>query len=331
MTNQQIQQLLATLGSDTHQLVETHISWVILGKDFVYKLKKPLAFGFLDFSTLEQRKYYCNRELILNNRLSQGVYLEVLPVCYDDGEYQIGDQGTVVDYALKMRRLDTNQQMNIRLEEKRVSPANMQALAKELAIFHQSADRITAPVSWEQQYEDFADILSVKNTLSLIEGYDTTTQLKESCQQAQHFLRQHQHRIIERQQLGFLIDGHGDLHSGNIFLLTPPVIFDCIEFNDQLRQLDILNELAFLCMDLHYYQQQHLESPFLLSYRQLFEAFFTEEDWALFQYYKWYRANVRLKVYLLAAQGKEIVSPELKEQVHQRWELFKFFSLSFPK
>ena len=325
MSNQQIQQLLATLGSHTHQLVETHISWVFLGKDFVYKLKKPLSFGFLDFSTLEQRKYYCNRELMLNNRLSHGVYLEVLPVCCDNGEYQIGGIGTVVDYALKMKRLDTNEQMNVRLENQRVSSDDMQALAKELAIFHQSAKRITTPVSWEQQYEDFADILSVKNTLSQLEGHDITTQLKSSCQQAQLFLRKHQHRIIERQQLGFLIDGHGDLHSGNIFLLSPPIIFDCIEFNDQLRHLDILNELAFLCMDLHYHQQQHLELPFLQSYRQLYEVFFTEEDWSLFQYYKWYRANVRLKVYLLTAKNKEIVPPALKEQVHRLWELFKSY------
>lgn len=322
MKQEDIQQLLATLGKTEYELEETHISWVLLGPQWAYKIKKPLQFDFLDFSTLAQRKHYCEREVELNNRLSEGIYQAVLPVRQSDGKFRLGEEGQIVDYAVQMKRMDSDQRMDLRLQAGSVGEREMQQLAGQLSAFHQRAESIQQPVSIKQQFEDFADILSARTMLEELHGKAAGKHLAESVGRAKSFLAQHAKRMEARQTAGFVVDGHGDLHGRNIFLLDPPVIFDCIEFNDELRHIDILDELAFLCMDLHYHQQPQLEAALLQAYRKRHEVFHTPEDWQLFRYYKWYRANVRLKVNLLRAEGEAPVGDELKGLIRRFWGLY---------
>lgn len=322
MKQEDIQQLLATLGEAEYELEETHISWVLLGPQWAYKIKKPLQFDFLDFSTLEQRQYYCQREIELNNRLSEGIYQQVLPVRHHEGNFHLGEQGVIVDYAVQMKRMDSAKRMDLQLEAGQVGEKDLYQLATQLSDFHQRAAPIRQPISVEQQFADFADLRSARSVLEELHGKAAGQRLEESVQQAKRFLPQHAERMKARQAAGFVVDGHGDLHSRNIFLLDPPVIFDCIEFNDKLRHIDILDELAFLSMDLQYHGQPQLETALLQAYRQRHEVFHTPEDWQLFCYYKWYRANVRLKVNLLRAEEEAAVDAGLKELIRRFWELY---------
>ncbi len=284
------------------ELIETHISWVLLTKNFAYKIKKPIQYSFLSFSTLEKRKFYCEKEVRLNNRLTENVYLGVVPILLHEGQWRIeGKEGKIVDYAVKMKRLDNNKRMDVLLKKGIVTKKQMDQLADQLSGFHAFTDSIEKEISVHSMWLDFADILVVKKFLSEQLGKHVGKKIKAAVAFAKKFLNNHKDRFEERQKIGFTIDGHGDLHSRNIFLLDEPVIFDCIEFNDHFRQVDVLSEIAFFCMDLDFYEQRELEMHFLKNYLIKYPCIFTDEDQLIFEYYKLYRANVRTKVNALKA------------------------------
>ncbi len=310
MTAEQIQQLIASKNfpnsASSVRLLETHISWVLLTDEYAYKIKKPLKFSFLDFSSLDQRKYYCERELVLNRRLAPMVYLQVLPIrAKDEGLFIGGDEGQIIDYTLQMKQLDNNRLMSKLLKEGSVSSTDMVDLAGILAHFHRHADRCTQPLDIQKQWQDFADMLHVKTTLGKLIGQDFTSLMEASVKFSQAFLKQHEPRLRERYEKGFCVDGHGDLHARNIFLLEQPVVFDCLEFDDHLRQEDLLAELGFLCMDLDYHGQSLLADHFLKAYLQHYLCIENEEDQKILLYYKLYRANVRMKVSALPLQNQK--------------------------
>ena len=311
--------LLATLDMTSKapaQLIETHISWVILTQQYVYKIKKPVHFNFLDFSSQAIRKYYCEQEVRLNNRLSQGVYLQVVPI-YRKNEKSIGfgfTSGQVIGHAVKMKRLESEKQMDNLLREKKVTLDDMLLLADQLATFHrQASTKGPAPALADLQ-ADFADIEAIIPIVRDQLGKSAAAIIQDGIVFSSQFLAQHLARIQERHRLGFFVDGHGDLHSRNIFLLEEPIIFDCIEFNDQLRYLDILNELAFLCMDLEAWKQPELGVFFLEAYQEKHQVFVQAEDQLIFLYYKWYRANVRLKISGLTSASTHNEKSLIKEQ-----------------
>lgn len=284
------------------QVIETHISWVLLTEHFAFKIKKPLQYSFLSFTSLEKRKFYCEKEVLLNRRLTENVYLGVVPIRKHMGKCSIdGKEGEIIDYAVQMKKLDNERRMDILLQKGLVTKKHMEQLADKLAGFHAFTDSIEGELLVYNLWLDFADLLKVESFISKKLGEAAAQKLTEIVRFSKSFLNQHEKRIIERHQQGFTIDGHGDLHSRNIFLLEEPVIFDCIEFNDHFRQVDVLNELAFFCMDLDYYKQQELEIHFLKHYQIKYPCIFNEADRLLFQYYKLYRANVRCKVNALKA------------------------------
>jgi aminoglycoside phosphotransferase family enzyme len=331
MNKDSIQFLTKTLGEAQFELIETHISWVLLGEKLAYKIKKPVQFDFLDFSSLENRKHFCERELLLNQRFSKGMYLAVLPITQEgESHFTISGSGTVVDYALQMRRMDSARQMDKCLLRKQVTPVQMAELAQEIATFHQQATIIYNPIPVETHIHEFSDILSIQSILAVHLGPAISRQLEAEVTKAQQYLKGAASHMVQRHQQGFVVDGHGDLHSRNIFMLSPPVLFDCIEFDDKMRQVDLLDELAFLCMDLRYHQQEELEAPFLKAYRKTREIFHTAADRALFTYYKWYRANVRLKVNLLGLSEKKAITANQQEAVKRLWQLFTHYGKLIP-
>ncbi len=339
MTEVQIKQLLTSGAfadySESLELVETHISWVILTAEFAYKIKKPLDFSFLDFSTLEKRYHYCLRELKLNQRLAPSIYLAVVPIRVNAGGIPEldGPEGQVIDYAVKMKRLDRRYQMDVLLTKEQVTKSQMQQLADQLAHFHAHADRVDTPFDMDQMQSDFADIRQLNPLIAASFGQKAVEVINEAINFSAHFLQQHMSRFQERQQKGFIVDGHGDLHTENIFLLDEPVIFDCIEFSDELRQVDVLNELAFLCMDLEANNRIDLANYFLMAYLKRYPAIFDEVDQLIFQYYKLYRTNVRLKVNLYkgmqSANSKQ--SQEHMDLAIQYFMLLKKYLSSFTK
>lgn len=282
-------------------LEETHISWVIVGKKNVFKIKKPLKLSFLDFSSLARRKKYCERELYLNQRFSP-IYLNVLPVRRDNNRWNIGESaGTIVDYVVHMKRLSSTKRMDKLLKAKKVTSKHIGSLAKVISSFHRNAKRVRKPFHLRTAQEDFNDVGSVSRLARKYIGVDAANVIKESISWSNTFLKRHQGRIAERINSGFYRDLHGDLHSGNIFLYAKPILFDCIEFNDSYRQIDLINEIAFFCMDLEAFGRMGLSQHFLKEYQRRSNCFQTDEDYLLMKYYKCYRANVRAKVHALSA------------------------------
>lgn len=317
--------------TETLQLIETHASWVLLGDSYVYKIKKPMHFSFLDFSTLDKRKACCEMEVELNRRLAPGMYLGVLPVIQEKDQVSIGkDSKDVVDYAVWMRRMDEGRQLDLLMDAGKVSSGDIRKLAEVLARFHLKANPVMTSETWKELYEVFADLSVVQPYLEAELGIKSGALIPEVNQWVRDFLFQVQGRIEERKEEGFIIDGHGDLHCRNIFLLDVPIIFDCIEFSEELRTLDMLNEAAFLCMDLERFGRQDLARVFMDHYEARTRVIQSNTDRQLFLYFKMYRANVRLKVHCLhqleGASGGQEKEQELK-LISRYFELFREYYL----
>jgi len=283
---------------------ETHISWVILTRRFAFKIKKPLKLSFLDFSTIELRKGKCERELLLNRRFSD-IYLSVSPIYLVGGKWIIGgDHRTaVVDYCVVMRRMAVSKRLDNLLRKDTVKVKAMEALASQVAFFHNKAERIFIPFDIEKTRNTFKDIHTIVEVASNNSKNQVREIIKRSIDWSDTFLEKSRDRMQQRIDHGLRRDVHGDLHSANIFLYTKPVLFDCIEFNDEFRQIDVLYEIAFLCMDLERFHHKRLAETFLNEYKKHFAAFQEREDDFIFMYFKCLRANIRAKVHAL--QGKQ--------------------------
>jgi hypothetical protein len=323
MTKNDILQLCADdympVGEPCQALMETHISWVLLSENFAFKIKKPVSYTFVNFSSLEKRQYSCQRELLLNRRLAPDVYLDVVSIFQSKGRFTFrsGDPSAeVADFAVCMRRLDNARRMDVLLLAGAVTIPDMARLGSSLVSFHLQAERLPTLRSQKAMQADFNDLLTVSDFVGASLGEQEAKVLTRVVAFSDRFLARHYLRLEQRHVAGFYLDGHGDLHSRNIFLLdSSPVIFDCIEFNDDFRHLDVLSELAFLCMDLDHFGSSHLASTFISAYQQLYPCFLTEEDEMLFQYFKIYRANVRLKVYALKARSGQKDIAEVSEYI----------------
>ncbi len=305
-------------------LKETHISWVILGPDRVYKIRKPIRYSFLDFSTLVKRKIDCEKELALNRRFSPEVYLAVTPVAQDGQSFHLGEgAGEVIDYAVEMKRIDSERQLDVLLRNNLVSEAHIEMLATTLAAFHKSAERIYTGSTSHLLWLDFADILKVESVIQTHLGDAAAVLLRETILHAQIIIQGLGERVEERLQLGFTRDVHGDLHTRNIFLVEKPVLFDCLEFNDHLRQVDLLSEIAFLGMDLHAFGREDLWLVFLKKYKVELPLILNAQDEQLLRWYRWYRANVRFKVNAL----RMLQDPKEDIQVLKKcWNEYLFFA-----
>lgn len=336
MTTEQIHDIAARgayLGPrGPAQVLETHISWVLLTPTYAFKIKKPLRLSFLDFSTLEQRRHYCQQEVTLNRRLAPDLYLGILAVQPDENALlSIGplwEQRPLLDYAVWMHRLDNSRQMDSLLGQSAVGHRDMETLAEQLAAFHRkyALTGADAPGETADEYrDDFEDLFAHEPTARRLLGDTATARFDIWRQLERQFLETHQRRLNERARDGFWVDGHGDLHARNIFLLpTGPVVFDCIEFSSHLRRSDVLNELAFLAMDLEARGHAPLAQVFMSAYRRHWPCIENAEDDRIFLYFKYYRANVRLKIALL--QWAQTPTSEAEKAARQYWALLEQYA-----
>jgi aminoglycoside phosphotransferase family enzyme/predicted kinase len=275
-------------------LVQTHISYVFLVGEFAYKVKKPLNLGFLDYSTLERREYFCRREVELNRRLCPDLYLGVVPIVAVGDGFRVGGEGRRVEWAVEMRRLQEDRLLSNLLEVDRVEPEQIERIARRLAEFHARAatggeiDLYGQPRTIRRNTdENFAQLLPfVGRTIS-------AAQLARLRAYTDSFLNENRPLFAKRVGEHRIRDCHGDLHAGSICLADDLCIFDCIEFNDRFRYGDVLAEVAFLAMDLDRYGRADLSWRFVDAYRR---ASGDDCPDRLLDFYKCYRAVVRAKV-----------------------------------
>jgi len=277
------------------ELVETHASWVFLGENRVWKVKKPVDFGFLNFTTPERRRAACDAEVALNSRLAPETYRGVVPVTRDaTGHHQVGGTGEVVDYAVEMARLDDDQRADILLERGKLSREHVESLAQALAAFHSrmpTDERIAAFGSPDKILTNVRENFSqTENTLL---EYLDPEQARELEARQVRFVEEHRELFISRMIGGRVRDGHGDLRLEHVYLQPEPTIIDCIEFNERFRYGDVCSDVAFLSMDLARAGRVDLGEHLLLTYASAADDF---ELYRLVDFYEGYRAFVRGKV-----------------------------------
>ncbi|MGR9035237.1 MAG: bifunctional aminoglycoside phosphotransferase/ATP-binding protein [Gammaproteobacteria bacterium] len=280
------------------RIIETHISWVLLTGKIAYKIKKPVNFGFLDFSTLEKRRFFCEEELRLNRRLAANLYLDVVPVTGDPDLPEMDGTGDAIEYAVRMRQFPEGKILSELAETGELDHDHIDQIVDAVAEFHDRIER-AADTSvygdsgiikkwFEENFDHIGQHLTDPAKLSRLRAVQNWGHTE--------WLRRKELMRLRKQQ-GFVRECHGDLHLGNMTVIDGKVtLFDCIEFNPLLRWIDVISEVAFLVMDL--LQSGHEE----LGYRFLNRYMYHTGDYAglvLLPYYLVYRALVRAKVSLL--------------------------------
>jgi len=233
------------------KLVETHISWVFLTGDFAYKLKKPLDLGFLNFSELKQREFYCHEELRLNSRTAPEIYLEVVPVCGSPKEPRVHGEGEAFEYAVRMKQFCETGLLDRQLREGTLGAPRVISLAEKVADLHAKI-----AVSTEEDPYGTPDSVrrwALENFQQLeakLQHPDRLERLAGLKRWTQNWLEEQTELLAARKQGGFVRECHGDLHLGNVTEVEGEVLlFDGIEFNDEIRWIDVINEMAFLFSD----------------------------------------------------------------------------------
>jgi len=277
------------------ELIETHISWVILTGSFVYKLKKPLDLGFLDFSSLDKRRSCAEAEVRLNQALAPGIYLGVVPVTGSRDQPHLEGDGPVLDWAVKMVQFPQQAQLDRIMVSGGLSPAQMDAFAHRIAQFHQSAERVGESETFgnpDAVFEPVAEnFRQIRDSGVLTRDHPLLSELEQWSRTLWQALIPD---FIERKRLGFIRQCHGDLHLRNLaWIEDQPVAFDCIEFNPNLSRIDVLSDVAFLVMDLQDRGETALANRFLNEYLQGSGDY---EQLQILPFYLAYRALVRAKV-----------------------------------
>lgn len=306
------------------ELVQTHISFIILTDSYVYKIKKAVNLGFLDFSTIEKRHFYCLQELELNRRLSPDIYLGLLEIRKREGHFFYDGKGELVDYAIKMRRIPEDLMMLNLLKAGAVDLKMVGDVARTIADFHMDAQRGDA-------ISDFGkpEIIreNIKENFLQTERYIGKTVSHEKYyaikNYALDFINQNGSLFKKRMDEGKIRDCHGDIHMEHVCIADKIYIYDCIEFNDRFRYGDVASDIAFLAMDLDFHEEKKLSDGFVERY---IKASGDKEIMLLIDFYKGYRACVRAKV-----DSFELDDPNLSEEEKEEAGKIasKYFNLAF--
>ena len=306
--------------------VQTHISWVFLLDDEVFKIKRPVSLGFLDFSSLEQRRAACQAEVRLNDRLAPGIYLGVEPVrLASDGRHRLFADGRVVDWAVHMIRLPDRERADVRLKSKRFSAADVERVAAVLSRFHERTRCDSATAAFGTVEVIGRNVLeNFTQTADASDAFIPPREADEIRAYQLEFLQKNASRFEVRAKMGRVRDGHGDLRLEHVYLRANGelAILDCIEFNERFRFADVCADLAFLSMDLADHDAPEL-SELLLAYYARESGDY--DLFALVDFYQSYRAFIRGKISAMLARDP---SADVEARERAALEARRFFLLA---
>lgn len=294
-------------------LIETHISWVFLTGEYVYKIKKPINLGFLDFSSLEKRHQYCDLELALNKRLAPNYYLQVIPITGSYSQPVLNGKDCPIEYAVKMRQFPQQAQLDRMLAENKLNFHHMDLLAKKISEFHQQIQVANQNHSYGELTHIHTPVLNcfsdILNHLHNVKDIKRVNELKNWSEKKFLNLR---NVFLQRKNQGFIRECHGDLHLRNIAITDEEVIaFDGIEFSEDIRWNDVMSEIAFLIMDLQDHGQTALASHFLNGY---LESTGDYSGLLVMRYYLLYRAVVRAMISCIRLEQKNLSADDIKTE-----------------
>jgi uncharacterized protein len=305
-------------------LRETHISLLFLTGNFAYKVKKPVDFGFLDFTSLEKRKYFCGREVVLNRRLAPDLYLGVVAITDDRGRIGLDAAGETIEYAVKMKQIPEELLMGRLLEKGRVTPGMIDALSEKLIRFYEVAET-------SETIAGFGRADRVKQDTD--ENFEQTERYVGVALSREVFsaIRERTNEFLEKEKSLFerriasqkIRDCHGDLRMEHIAFGEEIVIFDCIEFNQRFRYTDLAADIAFLSMDLDYRDRKDLANRLTDGY---IERSRDEALRGILPFYKCYRAYVRGKVECFRSDDPAIGQEESRISLERAKQ---YFDLAF--
>ncbi len=306
------------------RMIQTHISWVFLTGNFVYKIRKPVNFGFVDFSTLEKRRNICKKDVKLNSRLSSEIYLGVVPITESDGKIKVNGEGRTIEYAVKMKELPREKKMDVLLAKNQVNIKTVEDIARIVADFHSKAET-NSEISKYGSIENIKYITdeNFDQTEEFIGKTITREQFDFIKKKVENFISNNSKLFNDRISRGKIKDCHGDLHSKNIFISDKIYIFDCCELTDGYRCSDVILDIAFLTMDLDFHNRQDLSKHFIEKY---FEFSKEDKNVTLLRFYECWRAYVRGKVISFKLNDPNIDEDEKEESAALAK---KYFALSY--
>lgn len=303
---------------------ETHISLLFFTGNFVYKVKKPVDFGFLDFTSLEKRKYFCEQEVKLNRRLSPDIYLGVVAITQDEDRIRWGGSGEVVEYAVQMKQIPEDLLMDRLLKNNKVTEDMIEAVSEKLSRFYLTAETndyirdFAKPERFKQDTDE-----NFEQTRKYIDVTIPQIIYSEVHERTDQFYRTRGDLFYQRIASNWIRDCHGDLRLEHIFWGEEIAIFDCIEFNERLRYTDVAADIGFLAMDLDYHGREDLSQHLIRTYIPKSGDY---ELPKILDFYKCYRAYVRGKVESFRLDDLNIPEGE-KGKALQRAK--KYFNLSY--
>jgi uncharacterized protein len=285
----------------TIELIETHISWLLLAGEFVYKIKKPITLPFLDYGTLEKRRACCEAELHLNQRYAPDIYLEVVTIVGTVEHPYINSDGVCIEFAVKMRRFDTSDRLDHVCDRGELQAKHIHDLAKVIATFHSNTAKANVNSPYGSPERVIAPMLENFNELrSMISNHECITKLDALEVWTQQEFEHLTPKLIGRKTDGYIRECHGDLHLGNLVLINGYVrLFDCIEFNEEFRWIDVVSDIAFTYIDLLDHHQAGLAGRLLNDWLCLSGDF---DGMLIFRLYAVYRALIRAKVAAIKAE-----------------------------
>ncbi len=306
------------------EVVQTHLSALFFVGPHVYKVKKPVNFGFVDYSTLEKRRFYCEQEVVLNRRLCPDLYLGVVGIAAGPDGLVVEGAGTPVEYAVKMMRMPHDRMLDVLLERGHVTPEMVDRVARRLAEFHAQAESGPAISAYG---EPAAVAANAEENFTQSEPYIgrsiTRRQWGRIRAYGDKFVSEQQHLLRQRVAEGRIRDCHGDVHSQHVCFANGLYIYDCIEFNERFRYGDVAAEIAFLAMDLDYHGRPDLAGRLIATYRDL------SGDAGLghvMRYYQCYRAYVRGKVESFRLDDPQV---PIEQQEEARRRAQRYFRLAY--
>ncbi|MBI2852361.1 MAG: AAA family ATPase [Chloroflexi bacterium] len=313
------------------EMVQTQMSFVFLTGDYVYKVKKPVNLGYLDYTTLEKRRYFCQREVELNQRLCPETYLGVVPLTRRRKKIVLGGRSEAVDYAVKMRQLPRDRMLDVLLGKEQVIPEMISQVAQKVVEFHRKAE--TSAV-----IRTFGNIFTIRTNTDenfrQTEKYTGVTISQSKYERIKYYTGQFlksEDFLLEQRVAGDRIrDCHGDLHAAHVCFSDGICIYDCIEFSDRFRYGDVASEVAFLAMDLDHHGRADLSRAFVNTY---VDSSGDKELIGVLNFYKCYRAYVRGKVESFKLDDPYISDTEkqdVREAAASYFDLAGFYTRAKP-
>ncbi len=299
------------------ELRQTNISFVVLTGPFAYKIKKSVKLEFIDASTLALRRHLCEEELRLNRRLAADLYVDVVAITRQADGLRIGGPGEVIDYAVRMKQFEASQELSELIRRAEVSPREFVGLASRLAQFHENAPKASTDTEYPHTTHLRDAVLGTVATL--LKHLDADVKLPELdflIDWTRAYLRDSLPQLRIREAAGFIRECHGDLHARNVVRWRGELLpFDCLEFDPKLRWIDVMNDVAFLVMDLTAYDRKDLEFAFLNAYLERTGDYDGVRHLA---FYAVYRALVRAMVDGLGAQAERAHRQEFQSRLRVR-------------